>query len=60
VRETFGKFGALLASAFCGAEASAARRLLSNGPAHQRFFLFLFFSKFEYLFSKSEQKFKQI
>jgi hypothetical protein len=32
---------ALLASAFCGAEASAACRLLPNGLAHQRFCLFL-------------------
>jgi hypothetical protein len=51
--------GALLASAFCGAEASAARRLLPNRLAHQRFFFFFLKSE-QFFFSKSEQKFKQI
>jgi hypothetical protein len=38
---------ALLAFAFCNAEASAAHGLLPNGPAHQPFFLLSFFSKSE-------------
>jgi hypothetical protein len=45
----------LLASAFCGTESGAARRLLPYGPAYQHFLLFflLFFfsvcSKFEHI-----------
>jgi hypothetical protein len=53
--------GELLASAFCGAEASAARRLLPNGPAHQRFFLFLFLFFLNLIFfnlNKNSNKFE--
>jgi hypothetical protein len=53
--------GALLASAFCGAAASAARRLLPNGPADQRFSLFLFFLNLNIFFNLNKNsKFKQI
>jgi hypothetical protein len=56
------RIGALLASAFCGAEASAARTLLPNGPAHQRFFSFSFFlnlNKFIFLnLNKNSNKFE--